>query len=57
MAKRFDVQVVDSETGEESTKPYMIEMHVLTLVHKMKVGDALVINRTEDSVAPDGGVL
>lgn len=49
MAKRFDVEVVNSEAGEETTQNYLVESQVRDLFRKMKVGDALVINRTEDS--------
>lgn len=49
MAKRFNVEIIDVETGQETSRNYMLEMHVLTLVRQMKAGDSLVINRTEDS--------
>jgi hypothetical protein len=47
--KRYNVEVVSAETGEEKTQNYLKGSQVLTLVTQMEVGDALVINRTEDS--------
>lgn len=48
--KRFNVEVVSAETGEEETQNYLTYSQVTTLMLKMKEGDALVINRTEDSM-------
>ena len=54
MAKRYDVEIVSAETGEEKSQPFLLQGQVMDLVRKMAVGDSLVINRTEDSQAFEG---
>lgn len=50
---RFNVEVVTAETGEESAKNYLTGAEVDALRSKMKDGDALVINATEDAGAEE----
>jgi hypothetical protein len=54
VAKRYNLEIVDSETGEERTVNWAVEHMVLGYFRKMKEGDALVINRTEDSHGEGG---
>lgn len=46
--KQFAVEIVHQDTQTEETKTVSSGLGIANLVDKMKIGDAIVINRIDD---------